>query len=337
MSDVETRLKELLHESVPPPGRESADLVAGARRYAARARRWRIGTTAAALAVMVGVGGAVASGAFRDRALTPAHPVDHLTCAHSAQARPAPTTAETSPLSARVKEVLVCADRSNASVWQGSLPPDEAISVPDSIDYLSFETTPSRSCPALPSGPSYRMLLLDKAGAVTYYDNRALTCNGWTALDRYWIALGVQVRTASDIQLADPFPKCPTVLHQQTTAHSGSPAALRKGTVFTDATACWYPLADPTRTTGLTVPARSVLSKTQLAALNAQVARTGSVKGSAPCQPDPTQMFVLRAVAADGLEYTITWACPHPEVGWVNWAADDTVHWDHAVIADFFS
>lgn len=231
----------------------------------------------------------------------------------------------------------MCADRSEATVWRGSLPPDEAISVPDSIDYLSFERGPGRSCPALPSGPSYRMLLLDHSGRVSYYDNRALTCNGWTALDRYWIALGVQTRTARDTQLADPFPKCPTVLHQQVIPHSGAPAALRKGTVFTDATACWYPLADPTRTSGLTVPARVVLSKAQLAALNAQVARSGSVKGSAPCQRDSTHMSVLRAVAADGQEYTITWNCPHPEVGWVNWAQDDTVLWDPTVVDDFFS
>jgi hypothetical protein len=181
------------------------------------------------------------------------------------------------------------------------------------------------------------MLLLDHAGAVTYYDNRALTCNGWTALDRYWIALGVQVRTARDLQLADPFPKCPTVLHQEINPRSGAPASLRKGTVFTDATACWYPLADPTRKPKPTVPARVVLSSAQLAALNAQVARSGSVKGPAPCQRDSTQMFVLRAVAAGGEEYTITWNCPKPEVGWVNWAADDTVLWDPAVIDDFFS
>ena len=77
MSELETQLSELLHEPAPRSV-EPQNLVEGAHRYAVRARRARLAGTAVALAVVLGVGGAVASGAFRDRALTPAHPVQRL-------------------------------------------------------------------------------------------------------------------------------------------------------------------------------------------------------------------------------------------------------------------
>ena len=77
MSDVETELRDLLHDSVswaegsqmPYP-----DRLAGARRYALRVRRTRMVTAAALAAAVVAAGGAVASGAFRDRTLAPANP-----------------------------------------------------------------------------------------------------------------------------------------------------------------------------------------------------------------------------------------------------------------------
>lgn len=75
MSDLETRLRVLLQETRPDPTQPTA-LAEGARRYAVRARWVRIATTAAAaaLAVALGLGGAVASGAFRDRTLPPVRP-----------------------------------------------------------------------------------------------------------------------------------------------------------------------------------------------------------------------------------------------------------------------
>lgn len=73
MSDVETRLRDLLHDTAPGPV-PSSTLVDGARRYAVRARRVRLAAVAATLAAVLGLGGAVASGAFRDRTLSPARP-----------------------------------------------------------------------------------------------------------------------------------------------------------------------------------------------------------------------------------------------------------------------
>ncbi|WP_270889600.1 hypothetical protein [Pedococcus sp. 5OH_020] len=73
MSEIETRLRDLLHDTAPDSVQASA-LVEGARRYAIRARRVRVAAVAAAVVAAVGVGGAVASGALHDRTLSPATP-----------------------------------------------------------------------------------------------------------------------------------------------------------------------------------------------------------------------------------------------------------------------
>src|SRR5690242_1599616 len=73
MSDLETRLHDLLHEQEHTFA-APASLLDGARRHAFRARRARRAATAALIVAVVGVGGAVASGALRDRALSPAEP-----------------------------------------------------------------------------------------------------------------------------------------------------------------------------------------------------------------------------------------------------------------------
>lgn len=77
MSELETRLRELLQDTTPPPSTSLTppdELVTGARRYATRARRGRVAVIAAALVAVVGLGGVVASVAGRDRTLSPAEP-----------------------------------------------------------------------------------------------------------------------------------------------------------------------------------------------------------------------------------------------------------------------
>jgi hypothetical protein len=78
MSDTETRLRELLHD--PSTWSDTGqgtyvDRITGARRYAARARWARLAAVAAVVAAVIGLGGVVASGAFRDRTLPPANPL----------------------------------------------------------------------------------------------------------------------------------------------------------------------------------------------------------------------------------------------------------------------
>ena len=78
MSDTETRLRELLHEtstSYDPGQAGYVDRLSGAHRYAVRARRVRLAAAAAVVTAVVAAGGVVASGALRDRTLAPANPV----------------------------------------------------------------------------------------------------------------------------------------------------------------------------------------------------------------------------------------------------------------------
>jgi hypothetical protein len=338
MSDLETRLREALHKA--PPALDASNLFEGAHRYAIKARRVRLAAMVATVALVVVVGGAAASGAWRDHALTPAHPVQHLKCALTSQAGPAPPGSGSTPLSQRYAEVLVCADRSSASVWRGSLPPDEAISTAGMIDYLRFDPAPGGPCPQAPAGPAFRMLLLDHAGRVSAYDNQALACNGWQALDRYWVALGNQEDALAPIQIPDPFPQCPSILYQQVKPPSAASPALRAGTVFTAATYCGYWLADAMRTPaadpGPQSLNRGVLSAEQLARLNAQIAHTGSVKGPHPecITAGAATLNTIQAVTASGTHIVFSWACPGSDRALVNWAQDDTVLWPHSVIVD---
>jgi hypothetical protein len=184
------------------------------------------------------------------------------------------------------------------------------------------------------------MLLLDHAGRVSAYDNQALACNGWPALDRYWVALGNQEDALAPALIPDPFPQCPQILFQQVNPPSAAQPALRAGTVFTAATYCNYQLADPLRPPaadpGPNSLYRAVLSAEQLAKLNAQTAHAGSVKGPHPeCTTSgATTLVTIQAVTASGERYVFSWACPGSDRALVNWAQDDTVLWPHAVIVD---
>lgn len=331
MSEFETWLRDHLEEAAPR-SMDSSHLVGNAQRYARRVRRLRLAVVAAAVAAVVVVGGSVASGNLRNRALAPTHPVSHLACSQSAAAPDASASDRRQPLSGHLREVLVCSDRSAQSVWQGFLPPDEAVSAPGSLDYLSLAST-SQVCPVMPAGPSYRFLLLDQAGQVSAVDNRRLACNGWPALDRYFIALGDQMVAERIVQLADPFPKCPSMLHAQLTGSSSAPPALPKGTVFTQATICWHPLAAPgaTPATKVVPVAREVFSAGKLAILNAEVARHGSAKGLVTCVHDPGLVVVLHAVTTTGRQISLTGLCAHSNLLYVNGAQDDTITFPDSV------
>lgn len=333
MSEFEIWLADQLHQAAPRSMDPSA-LVAGTHRYLRRARRMRVVATAAVMIAVIAVGGAVVSGSFHDRALPPARPVSHLLCREHPGAEPASIPSNSRPWSQLLREVLVCADRSDKSVWQGFLPPDEPVSAPGDLDYLSLETTTKQHCRRMPSGPSYRFLLLDATGQVSAVDNRRLACNGWPALNRYFIALGDQMSAERHLQLPDPFPPCPSMLH--TTMHpSASPsAALRKGTVFTAATLCWHPLADPQAEPAKEpqVVGRQVLSVRQLATLNAEIRRHGSTRGPVTCRTDPQWVVVLNAVTTTGQPISLTGPCADSDQLFVNDAQDDTIRFPRSVV-----
>ncbi|QGN59244.1 hypothetical protein [Nostocoides sp. HKS02] len=330
MTDIESLLRAALTESAPlDPATDG--LADGARRYAAHARRVRLASVAAGLVLVLAGGGAVASGAFRDRAVTPVVRVGHLTCALSGQDLPSATMSRTEPMSSTAREVLVCADGSAASVWPGSLPADEPVSSPADLDFLRFDPPDrTRACAALPAGPAYRMLVLGLDGVVSVRDNQTLACNGWPALDRYFIALGDQQWQEWASTQTDPFLKCPSVLQQRLLPASDAPAALRPGSVFAQATACFYPLPDASRLPRASEPPwRTVLSTVQIAVLNADIGRKGSAKVATRCAIPQTGMVVVNTVTTSGQSVVLSGVCGDGSGGTVaalvNWVQGDQV------------
>jgi hypothetical protein len=327
MSELESLLRAALAE-VAPQSPATDGLADRARRYAAHARRVRAAGVAAALTLVLAGGGAVASGALRDLALVPVERVGHLTCALAGQDLPSALLSGSETLSSNAKEVLVCPDGSSDSAWPGSLPDDEPISAAAALDYLRFEPRAGAPlCPSLPAGPVYRMLVLSLDGQVTVHDNQRLACNGWPALDRYFIALGDQKSTESGSTLTDPFLGCPSILQQQLAPASDAPPALHRGTVFAQATACFYPLPDPRRLPrAILPPRRIVLSDLQIAVLNADPGKRGSAKGTPrACGRPQTGVVVVSAVTTTGQSIVLSGICPDTTQAFVNWARDDVV------------
>jgi hypothetical protein len=204
---------------------------------------------------------------------------------------------------------------------------DNQVSTPGDLDYLKLDVPAGQRCPAMPGGPAYRFLLLDQAGQVSVVDNRRLACNGWPALNRYFIAQGDQLTAEFAASMPDPFPKCPSVLHSQLRATSGAPAALRKGTVVTTAVLCSNVLADDLATPvkGAQTGGRMVFSAEQLTRLTRDLARRGSTKGLMACHYDPQGVTVIHAVTATGTTFTLTSWCTNSAVLYVNGAKDDTI------------
>jgi hypothetical protein len=328
MSELETRLRDIL-EAAAPQGPTTDGLVAGARRYAVRARRARL-VTAAVLAVAVLAGGLATAESFRNRALPPAHHVEHLDCAGAGRHAGPVALDDAARLSDQVREALVCPDLTPQSVWPGFLHEDQPVSGVPQLDYLSFEPRGSDAgCASARPGRSYRLLLLLADGRVSATDNTQLRCNGWPALDRYLVALGDQAAGERADQLDDPFPRCTSVLHQLVRPASGGPPSLAKGTTFTGATVCYHPLADPHRapTSDALVVGRAAFGDLQLAALDAELARHGSTKTPHRTCPAPVDgILVIHAVTSEGRAVTLSQACAYDNpTALVDWTADDTI------------
>jgi len=327
MPDLEVVLREGMRQAVPDHP-DTSGLAQGARRYAARSRRARK-VTAAVLAVAVVAGGLATAESFRNRALPPAHPVEHLDCEGAGSHAGPVRLAAGLPLSAQVREVLVCPDRTPQSVWPGFLHEDQPVSGAPQLDYLTFEPRGSQAgCASARPGHSYRLLLLLGDGRVSATDNTQLRCNGWPALDRYLVALGDQAALERAERLGDPFPRCTSVLHAQVRPASGRPPSLAKGTTFGQATACYHPLADPHRqpASDALVVVRGVLSDLQLAVLDAELARHGSSnRARRPCPAPVEGMVVIHAVTSEGRAVTLSQACEDTATVLVDWRADDTI------------
>ncbi|HEV7173114.1 MAG TPA: sigma factor-like helix-turn-helix DNA-binding protein [Pedococcus sp.] len=318
--DLGNALVEAVPESPATDG-----LADDARRYAVRARRVRAAGVAGLVAVLA-AGGVAASGAFRDHVVGPALP--RLSCAMDSPDLPLAPLSGARPLSASVREVLVCADRSDASAWVGSLPPDDPVSGTVALDYLRFDPRGvDGPCAALPSGVAYRMLVQGLDGRVAAYDNQRLACNGWPALDRYFIALGDQLSAQWGTASADPFLPCTSVLSKAFTRDSDLAAGLPKGTTVSQATACFHPVPDPTDLPVQVLPVtRRVLGVEEVALLNADLARSGSSvtgRGRATCAPIVRGRVVLHVRTTNGRVLSLVELCGNRGVMAVNWNLAD--------------
>lgn len=165
----------------------------------------------------------------------------------------------------------------------------------------------------MPTGPAYRMLLLGADGVVRGVDNDQLRCNGWPALDRYFVALGDQLSARWGAANDDPFPRCPSVLQTPLSARA-VPAALGQQVELAQATACFHPLADPGRLPRAVLPVtRAVLGAAQLAQLDTALAggstAVSGVAASAGCAPPVGGEVVVHATTRDGQDLTLSQAC----------------------------
>jgi hypothetical protein len=296
---------------------------------------------------VLAVGSLVAFTVQRDRSASLAARPPALTCAGLPVERATPH-AGGAALSASTRAALICADRSNGSIWPGSLPPDEPLSDPRGLDYLVLGPPVNKDigCARLPVGPAFTITVQGKDGHSQTYDNVDLACNGWPTLNRYLIALGEQQAVESFDPRIDPFPPCPSILGQRLRPRaegSSRTPGVPQGTVFTAGSACLHQSPDATQVPEFRFlrPQRSVLGATELAALTAEAATHGSGESSTGCD-DSTRIgpvVVVRALTSEGtlIELTGSKGCGLGLL--VNWSPGD--YWTitrataDAVTADF--
>lgn len=328
--------------ALPAGSLAAEDLVAGAGRYAARARRRRTAVWAGGAAAVIALGSVVAMTVQRDDAARRAQTPPALSCARLPTDRATPQPGGPA-LSTRARAALICADRSDRSIWPGSLPPDEPVTDPRGLDFLVLAPPVDKDahCPRLPVGPAFTITVQGKNGQSATYDNVDLACNGWPTLDRYFIALGEQQAVEAFDPRIDPFPPCPSILGQGLHPRHAGPPGIPKGTVFRAGTACLHLSPDPTSVPVYQRPKRAVLGDSELAALTGEAATHGSGPAVVSCDDSVPAgaVVVVRAVTSEGnlVELTGSRACGLELL--VNWSPGD--YWTvtrataDAVAADF--
>jgi hypothetical protein len=318
MNELETRLHDAMHRAVPE-GFDTAGLTSGARQRSARTRRLRLAAGAAVATVAIAAVGLGASGLVGKRAAEPAQPSPPSRgtispCPDLQKVITPLTGMPESPLSERADAVLVCALTSGGSVWPGSLPPDEAVDRPGTLDRLIWRLKDDQDAPLCgdrPHGPAFTVSVRDLQGRVVTHANTDLLCDGWVFLDSYYVGLSEQSAdwVAGQPPL-DDYPTCPSVLHDP----EGQPVELPKGTRLATASACAHPVVDPLAVTSDSVPRmlyprRGPLGERDLALVNANLARTGTSVGQDPGCTAKAHLplsYVLRAVTTSGQQVWLT-------------------------------
>jgi len=307
-------------------------IAAAASRYAGRGRRARTVLSSASAVAVLGVAATLAA-TLGGPSPTPApdrpSPTRTSLSCNDTGREPEVLTRPLTRLGSTASRLLVCARTDADSVWTGSLPPDAPLSLPAALDLVEVSPrTNGRGCPDLPSGPTYRLLLLGRDGSVRTFANEGLACNGWSVLASYYVALAEQ--QAGGRPGPAGFLGCPDILGHllgdgptQTTSVGPTPVpGVARGTVFTEATACLHPLVRADRVPRFAQIRSNVLGAPHLAELNADASRAGSRRGKPlPC-PEATSIVVVRAMTADRHLVELSGRCGSTMS--VNWSAQET-------------
>ena len=311
-------------DALPPQDPSVAGLLEQTRPYAARwrgVRGWALG--GAALVAAVTVGALLAAGGTGQVAPLPTPTPSAVTCRDSLTP-PTPPPVTTEPLSRSVSAVLVCAQTDEGSVWSGFLPPDAPVSVPLAVDALVLAPrTSGAECPALPTGPAFRLVLLGTDGTVSTYANEGLACNGWPALASYYAALAEQgaLTDAASDATDGGFLGCPSVLGKSLAPPGDAPPSLPRGSVLEAATACLHPRAVATAVPRFRPVRTNVMGAPQLAQLNADLARSGSRTQAGSTCTTGTSLFVVEARLRNGRMLELSSNCA--DVFAVDWQSRD--------------
>ena len=190
MSDLDTRLREALHDLAPAdPATEG--LAAGARHYAARVRRARqvgiAGATAAILVVAGVVIGGVLGSSDRPSRVVPAGPLlTPADCTRQA-ARTSLANAEGESTSG-VTAAWVCPDTtaqdtgSAAAARDGWRLPTSGVTGLHTVGLNVVGGADRSSCGSIRPGPAFTLTLATGTGELTTYRSRDLACGGAYAL-----------------------------------------------------------------------------------------------------------------------------------------------------------
>lgn len=191
MSDLDTRLREALHELAPAQPATDG-LADGARHYAARARRARqLGVAGATAAILVAAG--LLLGSFDPPSrVVPAGPLlTPADCSRSATLTSVPATDVVD--TAGAVAAWACPDRSprqstSTATSPSVVGPEDGWRLPATevtgsrLRGLMVSGTSGQSCGQIRPGPAFTLSLEDESGRVKAYRSTEMTCGGAYAL-----------------------------------------------------------------------------------------------------------------------------------------------------------
>ena len=214
MTDPETRLRDLM-VAAAPPNPATAGLAAGARRYAARARRARITGAAVLVAAVVLAASLTASLLGGRQASPPAAPGTHLvgltmaSCAARAEVVPPPKVLA-SAYGMVAARLCALPDEGNAG-HSGWVLPDTALTDERWVAHLRqalVDTDQHADCGDGPLGPAFLLTLERLDGTIVGYRSTDLGCGGRAAVASYLETVALQAAQRDALSADTSGPNC---------------------------------------------------------------------------------------------------------------------------------